>query len=65
MSSLARNLQCEALDLCLQRLGGSGYIQEALVAPGWFGASVTLIAEGAVDVMQEVIGRRLFEVVGR
>jgi alkylation response protein AidB-like acyl-CoA dehydrogenase len=58
------DLQCEALDRCLQMFGGSGYMQETPIARAWTDARVTRIAGGAAEVMKEIIGRRLFERVG-
>lgn len=55
------DLQCEALDRCLQMFGGSGYMQETPIARAWTDARVSRIAGGAAEVMKEIIGRRLFE----
>ena len=55
------DLQCEALDRCLQMFGGSGYMYETPIARAWTDARVSRIAGGAAEVMKEIIGRRLFE----
>ena len=58
------DLQCEALDCCLQMFGGAGYMQETPIARAWADARVSRIAGGAAEVMKELIGRRLFEAAG-
>lgn len=58
------DLQCEALDRCLQMFGGAGYMQETPIARAWADARVSRIAGGAAEVMKELIGRRLFEAAG-
>ena len=55
------DLQCEALDRCLQMFGGSGYMQETPIARAWTDARVGRIAGGSAEVMKEIIGRRLFD----
>jgi acyl-CoA dehydrogenase len=54
------DLQCEAVDRCLQLFGGAGYMMEYEIAKAYADARVTRIAGGAVEVMKEIIGRRLF-----
>lgn len=59
------DLQCEALDRCLQLFGGTGYMSETPIARAWADARVTRIAGGAAEVMKEIIGRRLFQDAAR
>lgn len=54
------DLQCEAVDRCLQLFGGAGYMMEYPIAKAYADARITRIAGGAVEVMKEIIGRRLF-----
>ena len=54
------DLQCETVDRCLQLFGGAGYMMEYEIAKAYADARVTRIAGGAVEVMKEIIGRRLF-----
>ena len=54
------DLQCEAVDRCLQLFGGAGYMMEYEIAKAYADARITRIAGGAAEVMKEIIGRRLF-----
>jgi alkylation response protein AidB-like acyl-CoA dehydrogenase len=59
------DLQCEAVDRCLQLFGGAGYMMETPIAKAYADARVTRIAGGAAEVMKEIIGRRLFADAGQ
>ena len=54
------DLQCGAVDRCLQLFGGAGYMMEYEIAKAYADARITRIAGGAAEVMKEIIGRRLF-----
>ena len=57
---LATDLQCKAVDQCLQFFGGYGYMQEFPIARAYIDARVTRIAGGASEVMKQIIARDLF-----
>lgn len=61
---LATDLQCKAVDQCLQFFGGYGYMTEYPIARAYIDARVTRIAGGAVEVMKQIIARDLFSRMG-
>jgi len=58
---LCTELQCRAVDDCLQFFGGYGYMLEYPIARAYIDARVRRIAGGSSEIMREIIGRDLFE----
>jgi alkylation response protein AidB-like acyl-CoA dehydrogenase len=58
---LCTELQCRAVDECLQFFGGYGYMLEYPIARAYIDARVRRIAGGSSEIMREIIGRDLFE----
>jgi acyl-CoA dehydrogenase len=58
---LCTELQCKAVDECLQFFGGYGYMLEYPIARAYIDARIRRIAGGASEIMREIIGRELFE----
>jgi acyl-CoA dehydrogenase len=58
---LCTELQCKAVDECLQFFGGYGYMLEYPIARAYIDARIRKIAGGASEIMREIIGRELFE----
>jgi len=58
---LCTELQCKAVDECLQFFGGYGYVLEYPIARAYIDARVRKIAGGTSEIMREIIGRNLFE----
>lgn len=52
-------IQWEVMDACLQLHGGSGYMNEYLIARLWRDARVSRIYGGTSEIMKELIGRSL------
>jgi len=57
---LCTELQCRAVDECLQFFGGYGYMLEYPIARMYVDARVRRIAGGSSEIMREIIGRELF-----
>ena len=57
---LCTELQCKAVDECLQFFGGYGYILEYPIARAYIDARVRRIAGGSSEIMREIIGRDMF-----
>jgi len=57
---LCSELQCKAVDECLQFFGGYGYMLEYPIARAYIDARVRRIAGGSSEIMRELIGRDLF-----
>lgn len=57
---LCTELQCKAVDECLQFFGGYGYMLEYPIARAYIDARVRRIAGGSSEIMREIIGRDLF-----
>jgi alkylation response protein AidB-like acyl-CoA dehydrogenase len=57
---LCTELQCRAVDECLQFFGGYGYMLEYPIARAYIDARVRRIAGGSSEIMREIIGRDLF-----
>jgi acyl-CoA dehydrogenase len=53
-------LQGEVLDKCLQFFGGYGYMREYPIARAFVDARMARIGGGSIEVMQQIIGRDLF-----
>ncbi len=53
------DLQCKAIDECLQLHGGYGYMWEYPIARAWADARVQRIYAGTNEIMKEVIARTL------
>jgi acyl-CoA dehydrogenase len=58
---LCTELQCKAVDECLQFFGGYGYVLEYPIARAYIDARVRRIAGGSSEIMREIIGRELFD----
>jgi len=58
---LCTELQCRAVDDCLQFFGGYGYMLEYPIARAYIDARVRRIAGGSSEIMREIIGRDLFD----
>jgi acyl-CoA dehydrogenase len=58
---LCTELQCRAVDECLQFFGGYGYMLEYPIARAYIDSRVRRIAGGSSEIMREIIGRELFE----
>lgn len=58
---LCTELQCRAVDECLQFFGGYGCMLEYPIARAYIDARVRRIAGGSSEIMREIIGRDLFE----
>jgi alkylation response protein AidB-like acyl-CoA dehydrogenase len=54
-------LQCEAVDKCLQFFGGWGYTWEYPITRACADARVVKIAGGSVEVMKTIIARDMFK----
>jgi len=52
-------LQCHAIDRCLQLFGGYGYTQEYPISRFYLDARVQTIYAGSSEIMKEVIARSL------
>ena len=57
---LCTELQCRAVDDCLQFFGGYGYMLDYPIARAYVDARVRRIAGGSSEIMREIIGRDLF-----
>jgi len=57
---LCTELQCRAVDECLQFFGGYGYMLEYPIARAFIDSRVRRIAGGSSEIMREIIGRDLF-----
>jgi alkylation response protein AidB-like acyl-CoA dehydrogenase len=57
---LCTELQCRAVDECLQFFGGYGYMLEYPIARAYVDSRVRRIAGGTSEIMREIIGRELF-----
>jgi len=57
---LCTELQCRAVDECLQFFGGYGYMLEYPIARMFIDSRIRRIAGGASEIMREIIGRELF-----
>lgn len=57
---LCTELQCKAVDECLQFFGGYGYMLEYPIARAYIDARVRRIAGGSSEIMREIIGRDMF-----
>jgi len=57
---LCTELQCRAVDECLQFFGGYGYMLEYPIARAYIDARIRRIAGGTSEIMREIIGRELF-----
>jgi alkylation response protein AidB-like acyl-CoA dehydrogenase len=62
---LCTELQCRAVDECLQFFGGYGYMLDYPIARAFVDSRVRRIAGGSSEIMREIIGRALFEGTGR
>jgi acyl-CoA dehydrogenase len=58
---LCTELQCKAVDECLQFFGGYGYMLEYPIARAYIDARIRRIAGGTSEIMREIIGRDLFD----
>jgi alkylation response protein AidB-like acyl-CoA dehydrogenase len=61
---LCAELQCKAVDECLQFFGGYGYMLEYPIARAYIDSRIRRIAGGTSEIMREIIGRDLFESAG-
>ena len=52
-------LQCQAVDRCLQLFGGYGYTHEYLISRFYLDARVQTIYAGSSEIMKEVVARSL------
>jgi alkylation response protein AidB-like acyl-CoA dehydrogenase len=57
---LCTELQCKAVDECLQFFGGYGYMLEYPIARAYVDSRIRRIAGGSSEIMREIIGRSLF-----
>jgi acyl-CoA dehydrogenase len=57
---LCTELQCKAVDECLQFFGGYGYMTEYPIARAYIDSRIRRIAGGSSEIMREIIGRKLF-----
>jgi len=53
------DLQCKAVDDCLQFFGGYGYMQEYPIARAWVDARAQKIYGGTNEIMKDIISRSL------
>ena len=58
---LCTELQCKAVDECLQFFGGYGYMLEYPIARCYIDSRIRRIAGGTSEIMREIIGRQLFD----
>jgi alkylation response protein AidB-like acyl-CoA dehydrogenase len=58
---VASELQCKAVDECLQFFGGYGYTLDYPIAHAYIDARVRRIAGGSSEVMREIVSRKVFE----
>lgn len=52
-------LQCQAVDRCLQLFGGYGYTHEYPISRFYLDARVQTIYAGSSEIMKEVVARSL------
>ena len=57
---LCTELQCKAVDECLQFFGGYGYMLEYPIARMFIDSRIRKIAGGASEIMRDIIARELF-----
>jgi acyl-CoA dehydrogenase len=57
---LCTELQCKAVDECLQFFGGYGYMLEYPIARMYIDSRIRKIAGGASEIMRDIIARELF-----
>ena len=57
---LCTELQCRAVDECLQFFGGYGYMIEYPIARAYVDSRIRRIAGGSSEIMREIIGRKIF-----
>jgi alkylation response protein AidB-like acyl-CoA dehydrogenase len=57
---LCTELQCKAVDECLQFFGGYGYMLEYPIARMYIDSRIRRIAGGASEIMRDIISRELF-----
>ena len=57
---LCTELQCKAVDECLQFFGGYGYMTEYPIARAYIDSRIRRIAGGSSEIMREIIARKLF-----
>jgi acyl-CoA dehydrogenase len=58
---LCTELQCRAVDECLQFFGGYGYMLEYPIARMYIDSRIRRIAGGASEIMRDIIARELFQ----
>lgn len=58
---LCTELQCRAVDECLQFFGAYGYMLEYPIARAYVDARIRRIAGGTSEIMREIISRELFK----
>lgn len=56
---LCTDIQCKAIDECLQLFGGYGYMAEYPIAQLYMDARIQRIYGGANEVMKEIVARKL------
>lgn len=61
----ATEVQGRVVDKCLQMFGGYGYMAEYPIARAYVDARVQRIYGGTSEIMKEIIGKSLFDGVGR
>lgn len=61
LKMVATELQCRAVDECLQFFGGYGYMLEYPIARAYIDSRVRRIAGGSSEVMREIISRKVFQ----
>ena len=60
---LCTELQCRAVDECLQFFGGYGYMTEYPIARMYVDSRIRKIAGGSSEIMRDIISRELFKKV--
>ena len=58
---LCTELQCKAVDECLQFFGGYGYMLEYPIARMYIDSRIRRIAGGASEIMRDIVARELFK----
>ncbi len=58
---LCTELQCRAVDECLQFFGGYGYMLEYPIARMYVDSRIRRIAGGASEIMRDIIAREMFK----
>lgn len=58
---LCTELQCRAVDECLQFFGGYGYMMEYPIARMYIDARIRKIAGGSSEIMRDIVSRELFK----